>query len=93
MATFNNGLHDVWGKIAEPQGPSDMGVIEVEPSCDFHRVLIFPAAKILHPGLGSRDCEDERVIDPARAVARNDDLLTRAGPWCRQLKNIKWLGN
>ena len=30
LATFNNDLDNVWGKIAEPQEPSDMGVIEVE---------------------------------------------------------------
>ena len=40
LATFNDGLDDVWGKIAEPQEPSDMGVIEVEPSRDYPRVLL-----------------------------------------------------
>ena len=56
-----------------------MGLIELEPPGDFHSVGIFPTAKILHPGFGSRDCENKRVIDLARrAFARNDDLLTVA---------------
>src|SRR5215468_9228577 len=66
LATFNDGLDDVRGKIAEPQKASDMSVIEVELSCDFHRVRIFPTAKIPHPGLGSRNCENKRVVDPER---------------------------
>ena len=82
LSTLHDGLDDVRGKIAEAQKATDMGVVELETSCDFRRVRIGSAAETVHPGLGSGDCENEFMVDAswgAIASPGDYDLAARAG--------------
>src|SRR5262245_19006765 len=81
LPTFDDRLDDVRCKIADAQDAADVGIVELKTARNLPSVRISAAAKVLHPGLGPRDREDEIVADSTWGrfrVPRNDDLPTGA---------------